>query len=222
MSNKIIELDVVESTQIYIKENLENWNLFDSCFAKIQTNGYGRTGNWNSQFENLYFSKLLAADKYNHLTAICSMHMLASKYAEDIEIKVPNDLYYRGKKLGGFIIENTDEYAILGIGININGAPEEFTSLSNITNNRYQVDQLAAELDELINMNLTMSTKMLEDYYKQNCKIIGTYVEYLELTSGDKFSGIVTDLDSDSITIDGLMFNQTAIKILNKDLSVNR
>ncbi len=216
MNNKIIKLDVVDSTQTYIKEHLKELDHFDSCYATIQTNGYGRTGNWNSEYENLYFSKLLPADKYNHLSAICAMHMLISNYTDQVEIKVPNDLYINGLKLGGLIIENQDEQAILGIGININGAPSEFTALSSITNNRYDIDDLASELDQLINLNLTMSVKMLEEYYKRNTHLLNTYIEYIELQSGDNFSGTVTELDSETITIDGLKFNQMQIKITNK------
>lgn len=217
MMNKIIGLNVVDSTQNYIKENYSNLAFFDSCFATIQTAGYGRTGNWVSSYENLYFSKLLPLDSYNHLSSICSMHMLIAKYAPDVEIKIPNDLYYKGKKIGGVLIENQDEYAVLGIGININGAPTVFTSLSEITNNRYDIDSLAQELDDIINLNLTMSVKMLETYYKNNCKIVGTTVEYQDRQSLDVFTGTVTDLDSETITIDNIKFNQMQIKILHKD-----
>ncbi len=104
----------------------------------------------------------------------------------------------------------------MGIGININGAPDQFIALSDIDNTRYTIDQLASELDQLINLNLTMNVEMLEQYYKQNCKLIGTKVEYQDLNSNDTFSGIVTDLDSETITIDNLKFNQMQIKLINK------
>lgn len=216
MENKIIELTVVDSTQNYIKANKSNLNFYDSCYALTQTAGYGRTGNWDSSYENLYYSKLLPIDKHNHLTGINSMHMLVAKYAPHIEIKVPNDLYYMGIKMGGVIVENYDDYAVLGIGININGSRPEFTSLAAINGCRYQVDQLVQELDDLVNLNLTMSIEMLESYYRQNCKIIGTKVDYIELTSNDTFSGIVNDIDSEFITIDNIKFNQMQIKLLSK------
>lgn len=216
MSNKIIDLEVVDSTQTYIKNNRHQLDFYDSCFAIAQTNGYGRTGNWDSRFENLYFSKLLPVNSYNHLCAINSMHMLVAKYAPDVEIKVPNDLYYDGLKLGGFIIENFDDYAILGIGINVWGSAPEFTALKDFTNLQWDIHSLAHELDELINLNLTMPLDMMESYYKQNCKLIGKQIKYQDLSSSDIFTGIVTDLDSQSITIDSIKFNQMQIKILNK------
>ncbi len=215
MKNKIIELQIIDSTQTYIKTH-PDFKTYDCCYATKQTAGYGRTGNWNSDYQNLYYSKLLPIDKYNHLTAICSMHMLASIYSDKFEIKVPNDLYLDGKKCGGFIIENTGDKAILGIGININGAPNQFTSISEVTNRRIDVDQVAVKLDEIINLNLTMAPDMLEDYYKRNCKLLNKTITYIELVSGDSFTGTVTALDSENITIDGLKFNQMQIKILNK------
>ncbi len=215
MQNQIIELQVVDSTQTYIKQN-SDFKLYDCCYATKQTAGYGRTGNWDSDYQNLYFSKLLPVDNYNHLTAICSMHMLAAIYSTEFEIKVPNDLYLFDKKCGGFIIENIDDKAILGIGININGAPDQFISVSEVTNSRIDIDQVARQLDDIINLNLSMAPDMLEDYYKRNCRLLNKQVEYIELSSGDSFTGTVTALDSESITIDGLKFNQMQIKILNK------
>lgn len=214
--NKIIELDVVDSTQTYIKQNTNTISYFDSCFAKAQTAGYGRSGNWDSSFENLYFSKLLPVDDYNHLTAICSAHMLLSKYSDQIEINVPNDLFAGNVKLGGVLIENIDDRAILGIGLNINGSPEQFNSLSKLTNKRYDIEEFVNELDNLINLNLTMSVKMLEEYYKANCKLIGKQVDCVDKSSDYNFSGTVTNLDSNNIWIDNIKYNQMQIKILNK------
>lgn len=216
MQNKILCLTTVDSTQTYLKDNLASLELYDCVYAKTQTNGYGRSGNWDSSFENLYFSKIMPVDELNHLTIICAIHMLISKYLPEVEIQVPNDLYYNQQKMGGFIIENTDRFAIVGIGININCSKPEFVALADVTNTRYEIEDIAIELDELINLNSTMSKQMLEEYYQQNCKIIGRYVEYIELQSGDCFNGIVTALDSESITIDNLKFNQMAIKITNK------
>lgn len=216
MKNNLTNIGSVDSTQTYVKSKLKEIEYFDSFYATTQTNGYGRTGAWDSSFENLYFTKLLPIGKHNHLTAVCSMHMLISNYEGDVEIKVPNDLYCNHLKLGGVLIENIGEYAILGIGININGSPQGFTSLSKLTNIRYDIDDLAQQLDELINLNLTMAIPMLESYYKQNCHLVGDYIEYTDLQSGDQFSGTVTDLDSEFIYIDDLKFNQMQIKILNK------
>ncbi len=80
------------------------------------------------------------------------------KYAGDeTSIKWPNDLYWQDRKAGGILIENiisgsgTWEWAIVGIGININQTrfPPELpnpVSLKQITGKQFDPVQLAREL----------------------------------------------------------------------------
>lgn len=84
------------------------------------------------------------------------------KYAgEDASIKWPNDLYWKDRKAGGILIEsvvrtqekggNTWEWAIIGIGININQTefPPDLpnpVSLKQITGKHTNAIELAKEL----------------------------------------------------------------------------
>lgn len=213
---KKIKLESVNSTQLYIKENIQNFSYFDYCHACYQTNGYGRTGNWDGKYQNLYFSMLLPKNQYNHLVSIVSMHMLVAKYVPQVKIQVPNDLYYNGKKLGGFIIENFEDYSILGIGININGSDDEFTSVSKIINEYLDVETFVNDLDMILMQNLNSKHLLLEDYYKIHCNIIGEYIEFKDLKTKEFLTGIVTDLNSQNIYIYNKVYNQMSIKILNK------
>ncbi len=43
-----------------------------------------------------------------------------------LQTKWPNDLIFRGKKLGGILILNLSNYLVTGIGINVNSSAEEF------------------------------------------------------------------------------------------------
>lgn len=43
----------------------------------------------------------------------------------DPKIKLPNDLYVNDKKIAGILTERVDEWAIIGIGLNVN-MPKEF------------------------------------------------------------------------------------------------
>ncbi len=218
MTNTIVKLNVIDSTQTYIKRNLNSFTIGDCCYARKQTNGYGRTGNWNSEENNIYFSKLLPNTQSLHLVAICSIHMFVTNYIKDSYIQIPNDLYHNKKKLSGFIIEQYDDYSILGIGININNANHTFTSFNNITNKVYNVDLLTANLNNIINDNLHKSTKALETYYVNNCPIVNKHVSFINLKTNCKASGIVTNLSSTSITIDDVTYHQMEIKLLNKHL----
>lgn len=52
-----------------------------------------------------------------------ALRQMAGNLAEDLGLKWPNDLWWRGSKLGGILIETTGQwvprYAVIGIGINI-------------------------------------------------------------------------------------------------------
>ena len=54
----------------------------------------------------------------------------------DANIKYPNDIYYKGKKLGGILVENIYkdncyEKTIIGIGLNINENEDIINSVEN-------------------------------------------------------------------------------------------
>ncbi|NIG52685.1 biotin--[acetyl-CoA-carboxylase] ligase [Chitinophaga sp. Cy-1792] len=84
-------------------------------------------------------------------------HDFLSKYAgDDTIIKWPNDIYWRDRKAGGTLIENVIrgtswQYAIIGIGINLNQAkfPDELknaVSLRQITGKTWEGPIMAKEL----------------------------------------------------------------------------
>ena len=80
-----------------------------------------------------------------------------SKYIkENVKIKWPNDIFINDRKAGGILIENVIkgnlwQWAVIGIGLNIN--QENFEkenlkaiSLKQITGKNYDVIELAKEL----------------------------------------------------------------------------
>ncbi|MFB6455723.1 biotin--[acetyl-CoA-carboxylase] ligase [Chitinophaga sp. Hz27] len=84
-------------------------------------------------------------------------HDFLSKYAGDESIiKWPNDIYWRDRKAAGILIENVIrgtswQYAIIGIGVNLNQAkfPEELknaVSLRQITGKTWDGPTMAKEL----------------------------------------------------------------------------
>lgn len=110
--------------------------------ADFQTSGRGQRGNsWESEKEkNLLFSfvlypTFLEARNQFLLSQIASLSVKETldRYAEDISIKWPNDIYWKEKKICGMLIENNltgphITQSIAGIGININ--QEVFRSLA--------------------------------------------------------------------------------------------
>jgi BirA family biotin operon repressor/biotin-[acetyl-CoA-carboxylase] ligase len=110
--------------------------------AESQTEGRGRRGRiWFSPpREGLYISLILRpamppqdAPKLTLMTAVAVAELLPDLISVPIQIKWPNDIMVRGKKLAGILTQvsadmDIMDYAIIGFGINIgndrNGFPE--------------------------------------------------------------------------------------------------
>ena len=128
-------------------------------FAESQTKGRGRLGRkWISPAgKGLWFSVLLRPDlrppQTTQLTvasAIAIRRAIASQTGLKPEIKWPNDILIRGKKVAGILTELSAEldhikYVILGIGVDVNPDAREFPAEL-----RKLATSLKAELDRPI------------------------------------------------------------------------
>jgi len=168
-----IELQSVDSTNNYALAQIHaNLAQPGTCyFAHEQTAGKGQRGkSWATEKEaNVILSIALNPGSLQpfqqfQLSACIAVaaHDFLNKYvASELAIKWPNDLYWRGRKLGGILIENvirgqgsapaTWEWAVVGIGININ--QRQFSShltnpvsLKQIVGQDFDVLKLAKEL----------------------------------------------------------------------------
>ena len=136
IGRKIIHLDHVDSTSNYTA-NLVKEGQIDSgtvILADDQYAGRGQRGaEWHVKAgENLTFSFFLdnvnlSVDRQFVLTQIVSLAIvdLLKKFGIVAEIKWPNDIYCRGKKIAGVLIENqlmgrNVKNSIFGIGLNLN------------------------------------------------------------------------------------------------------
>jgi BirA family biotin operon repressor/biotin-[acetyl-CoA-carboxylase] ligase len=110
-------------------------------FAEHQTAGRGQRGNrWESAaHKGLCFSILLRPQieiaKSARLTAWATQtvaNTIQSEFFLTPTIKSPNDIYLRGKKVAGVLVEmraqeKAAHLAIAGIGINVNQTAEDFS-----------------------------------------------------------------------------------------------
>ncbi len=130
--------------------------------AGTQTTGRGRIGRtWLSPEGSLAMSVILkpALKNLPQLVMIASLAVVrAIKQVAGLEthIKWPNDVMIKGKKVCGILIENEVKggrvnFAIIGIGINVNFNPLDFpeiadiaTSLSHEVGQKYQMLSLPA------------------------------------------------------------------------------
>ena len=127
---RIFKLDKVESTQKIAKEK-KDLKVLDVIWAKEQEQGYGRKGNfWYSPKGGLYFSIILPKFKIENLQilTILTAFVVAQTLKEEFKlqpfIKLPNDVYIKGKKICGILTENIMgkevKFSVIGIGLNTN------------------------------------------------------------------------------------------------------
>ena len=183
---KTIHFDVIDSTNIYLKENYKDLDNFTFVDASFQTSGRGRNNrNWKSEKgENLLFSLLIKDEvlinKFKSLSIISALSVIETINIDNLSIKWPNDVYYKDNKLVGILLEgvttNKFECLIIGIGINVN--QEEFigdykrepTSLYRILNRKVDIDKLKIKVYENIEHNFNLVKKEY-DFYDEISKL---------------------------------------------------
>lgn len=127
-------LDTVESTNTFAKEKAKDGNVHSAIvFSREQTMGRGRMGRtWYSEKDKgLWFSLLLRPDippheiaKVTLLAAASVSKAIEKETSLNAEIKWPNDIVIKGKKVCGILTEMSVEidavhYLVVGIGINL-------------------------------------------------------------------------------------------------------
>jgi BirA family biotin operon repressor/biotin-[acetyl-CoA-carboxylase] ligase len=136
MNNRIIHIQDIDSTNNYLKKLVSNGTIEEGTvvWSDFQSAGKGQRGNsWESEAgQNLLFSIILypgmvTAGRQFILSQVVSLAVAdcLKKYAGNITIKWPNDIYWREKKICGMLLENTltgDRIGqcVAGIGINVN------------------------------------------------------------------------------------------------------
>ncbi len=136
IGNEILVFSIVDSTNNKAKEMArQGYPTGTVIIAEEQSSGKGRRGRkWNSSpGGGLWFSIIvrpgIAPDKAPFLTIIASLTVVKTlqRYTGllDLEIKWPNDILVKGKKICGILSELSADmgninFAIIGIGINVN------------------------------------------------------------------------------------------------------
>ena len=148
---QVFKLESVDSTNNFAA-NLINEGLADNgavVMADFQTNGRGqRSNSWESDAgmnltaSFIYFPANLTLTEVIHVNWWVSMSIINFLATLGIEAKIkwPNDIYIDDCKLGGVLIETTNQAnivksVIIGIGINLNQTVfnrKNATSIKNI------------------------------------------------------------------------------------------
>jgi BirA family biotin operon repressor/biotin-[acetyl-CoA-carboxylase] ligase len=165
-------LDSVDSTNNYamgqVHAGLAKHGM--AWFAANQTAGKGQRGKaWQSNpGDNIILSIAITPPAgtqphqffFNAAIALACSRFLETLTGVALEIKWPNDIYWRDRKAGGILIENVLQgnqwkWAVIGIGINVNQTrfsmlPHNPVSVKEITGNSYDAAALAKQLHLVI------------------------------------------------------------------------
>lgn len=137
---RIESLDTLPSTQAELRGRLERGEDVDGLVVRAneQTQGTGRRGRAFVSGRGGSFQTLAVRDpEPPRLGAGGSAIAVAVGMAETLAaagvqtgVKWPNDLFYRGRKLAGILVEYRRGHLLVGVGVNVaNDAPEGATAL---------------------------------------------------------------------------------------------
>lgn len=178
--SSIIELDEVDSTNLYAKSYLAEIADRTVISAVKQNTGRGRFDRaWVDLGEgNIFMSLVLKpSDEFKPLYANLTQYFsvvlceILEEYVLQTQIKWPNDVLIDGKKIAGILAEtvvqgNCFKGFILGAGINLNAKKEDLTKITD-----KEVTALNLETQQFIDKN-TFLDKLLERFFENYDKFL--------------------------------------------------
>ncbi len=213
--------EVLESTNITAKQlAVEQCAQGTVIIAREQTGGKGRLGRrFFSERGGLYMSVVLRPDLSPDLTTLitAAAAVAVSRAVDKIcsvetGIKWVNDIFLKNKKICGILTQgavspknNRIDYAVLGIGLNINRPKNDFPDeLKNIAASIYDIpcnadtqNRLIAEiLNEFFELYKDISSRKFLAEYRERSIIIGK--EVLCSYMGREIPVTVNDIDDDA------------------------
>jgi len=169
VGQNIVTLRRIDSTNNYLKNQLSKSAPLPEgtvILAEEQFAGRGQLNNtWISEpgmnltLSLLLFPTFLNPEQQfllNKSISIAINDVLARIIGAGLKIKWPNDIYFKDKKVGGVLIENLLRgrrwnYAVVGIGININQTHfpdtiKKVTSIKEILQKNYDINDILVDL----------------------------------------------------------------------------
>lgn len=225
IGTKYVYLSEADSTNSEAKRRLrQQGSLADGLVvvADCQTAGKGRMGRgWHSvPGKGIYFSVVLfpedlpmsKASLLTPLTAVAVYEALVKVTGLPIELKWPNDLMLRGRKLGGILLEASGEtdrlrYAVIGIGINVNLTKQDIPDiLSDIATSiyieggktvprRHLLQEMLGFLDTQYGKFLTCGPEPMLTEYRRLCSTLGQRIRFI--WRDETYSGLAIGIHSD-------------------------
>lgn len=220
LGNPLLYFSTLGSTNSYAAERAREGAAEGTLvMADDQTAGRGRIGrSWRSlPGEQLALSLVLRPTFPPHFLVMAS----ALAVAETIErvsglatgIKWPNDVQVNGRKVCGILIETSPGFAILGIGLNVNGSLADdpvlearATTLADALGRPLSREVIAVELlhrlDDLYGVLLMRGDdgrRGVRDAWRQRLVTLGQRVSLMQ--GEQRVTGVAEDVDADGVLL---------------------
>lgn len=244
IGKQVYYFDTLDSTQIQaIKMSSDSKNNGALIIAKKQTSGKGRSNRkWISPEGGIWFSIILYP-KFDismttlfpiaSATALC--YAMEKSFDVKPELKWPNDITIKGKKVAGILVDatlesNKIEKIVLGVGINFDVNIKEIKKEIENTPNFYGIETLKKyqkdtspvefvqiflkELEEIFELlNNGQIKKIIKDWTKRS-STIGKNVELT--TKEGKIRGKAIKIDDDGALV---IFDKKSVRVLSGDIT---
>ncbi len=225
VARKIIPFfDVLSTNDIAMRLAIQGEEEGTVVIAERQRQGRGKgRSSWFSPSDSgLWFSIIfrppvntISVEKFTLLSAVSVVESVKQLFELDAKIKWPNDVMINGKKFCGILSEGKIsmsglEFIVVGIGINVNLAKDEFpvelnehaTSLEIELNRKVnRVNLFSNLMFNLDNQYELLKDSPLEVYkkWRSYSDIIGKKIELS--VSGNSITGIASDFDENGYLI---------------------
>jgi BirA family biotin operon repressor/biotin-[acetyl-CoA-carboxylase] ligase len=229
LGKRVYYFDSVDSTQNHaMKIASEQTSHGTLIIAEKQTNGKGRLGRkWVSPRGGIWLSIILhpkfdisVITLFPIASALALSNAIEKTLNINTELKWPNDITIKGKKVAGMLVDasiesNKIESMILGVGINYNLEVKQIEKILKTTPNFYGVTSLSEhnktiksillvqsfllELEEIYNiLNTGDIKKIIRDWTKKS----STIGQNIELNTEDgKIKGKAIKIDDDGALV---------------------
>ena len=244
IGHQVYYFDSLDSTQNQALKMADNTSNNGAVIvAAQQTGGRGRSGRkWISPKGGIWFSVILQPKFDISITtlfpiasALALSNAIEKTFKISPELKWPNDLTIKGKKIAGMLVDvslesNRIENMVLGVGINFDVDVKQIKKILKDTPNFYGIATLSeqkkkvkpvqlvqmflVELEKIYELLNAKQTKKIISEWTKRSSTIGKNVE-LETTDG-KIKGKAMKIDEDGALI--ISSNGKTNKIIAGDI----
>ncbi len=226
MLDYLLWFEELTSTQDFLKER--ELPVGTVVVSNRQTKGRGRHGRfWHSQEGGLYFSFLLDTDYRDSMSLPLVLGYALSEYmrAQGLvsAIKWTNDVFVKGKKIAGILVERIKKGFVCGVGVNVNqeGFPPDVQAISMFMADGVKRDRVEVLLSLLQLFEDTLKTFRSEGFvaFRELIKSRLLFLDQEVIVYAEKpVVGVLKDLAQDGSLI--LLTAEGELRVFSGDLTL--